>query len=270
MPHDRLHLITPTRLLVTLGLLLAGWPNVRWYALRLNDGSDEPLGLVALLVAIAFAARASLLELMPRRALGLVCAGLVAYFFAYAWLPPLVRALWFIPLLALAAAPRGLAFAWTTLLVLSLPLISSLQFYLGYPLRLITTHLSAMLLNVFGLRVEAQGTTMLWAGERVIVDAPCSGIQMAWSGLFLAAALACWQRLPALDALKLFRTASALVFAANLLRSTALFLTGTQIWRLPSFAHEGIGLALFGATALLIFYSTRSPCPRQPPLPFSS
>ncbi len=261
MPHYRLQLLAPTRLHCTVGLLCAGWPNLRWYALRLNDGSDEPLGLLALLVAVVFAARASLFELIPRRSLTLICAGLCVYLAAYPWLPPLARALWFIPLLALAAAPRGFAFAWTTLLALSLPLISSLQFYLGYPLRLATTQLSVALLNLFGQRVEAQATTMLWAGERVIVDAPCSGIQMAWSGLFLAAVLACWRRLPTRDALRLFRITGALVFIANLLRATALFLMGTGQWRLPAFAHEGIGLALFAITAVLIC-TLRLPCPR--------
>jgi exosortase/archaeosortase family protein len=140
------------------------------------------------------------------------------------------------------------------LLALSLPLVSTLQFYLGYPLRLPTTQLSALLLRLCGIHVHANGTTLLWAGERVIVDAPCSGIHMAWAGLFVAATLACWRRLSSRDTLRLFRWTGALVFVANVFRSTALFFLGAGIWRLPAFAHEGIGLLVFAATVLLIYF----------------
>jgi len=240
------------RLTAFLGLLLAGWPVLRWYGLRLQDGSDEPLGLAALAIALLFAPRSGWREPLTRPRLFALLSLLSLYALAYPWFPALARALLFVLMIGIAVAPKSFALAWTTLLVLSLPLLATLQFYLGYPLRLPTTQLSAALLRLCGIDACADSTTLLWAGERVIVDAPCSGIQMAWAGVLVASTLACWHRLPWRDTLRLFRWAGALIFIANVFRSTALFCMGAGLWHLPASAHEGIGLGLFALTALLI------------------
>jgi len=100
----------------------------------------------------------------------------------------------------------------------------------------------------------------------VIVDAPCSGIHMLWTGLFLAAALACWQRLDLRQSFRLLQRASLAVFVANILRATALFCIESKLWPSPSWAHEGVGLALFGAAAVAIYLASESPVPRRVPL----
>ncbi len=241
-----------SRLTALLGLLFAGWPVLRWYGLRLHDGSDEPLGLAALAVALCFAPRNGWKEQLARPHVFALIVFLAIYALAYPWLPALARALLFVLMIGVTIAPKNHALGWTTLLVLSLPLLATLQFYLGYPLRLPTTQLSAAMLRLCGVDAHADGTTLLWAGERVIVDAPCSGIQMAWAGVFVAATLACAHRLPWRDTLRLFRWAGALIFFANILRSTALFCLGAGLWHLPGYAHEGIGLVLFALTAVLI------------------
>jgi len=241
-----------TRRAALVGLLMAGWPVLRWYGLRLHDGSDEPLGLVAVAAALVFAPRSGWHEALSRRSFSVLLAILVVYVAVYAWLPALGRALLVVLMLGIVVAPRGLGLAWTALLLLSLPVLASLQFYFGYPLRVPTTHLSAGLLRLCGISAHAEGTTLLWAGERVIVDAPCSGIQMAWAGAFLAAVLACWQRLPTSATLRLFRWAGAIVFAANVVRSAALFCLGAGLWHLPPWAHEGLGVAAFAMAAGLI------------------
>jgi len=61
-------------------------------------------------------------------------------------------------------------------MVLALPLVSSLQFYAGYPLRLITAQASTWLLQAGGWTAARSGTAMLVDGRLVIVDAPCSGL----------------------------------------------------------------------------------------------
>lgn len=241
------------RLIAFFGLLVAGWPVLHWYALRLHDGSDEPLGLVALAVAVFFAPRAGWRDQFSRTQIVLLVFMLAVSALGYPWIPALVRGLIFVGMTGSVVAPKDCALAWTALLALSLPLVSTLQFYLGYPLRLPTTQLSALLLRICRFDVHANGTTLLWAGERVIVDAPCSGIHMAWAGLFVAATLACMRRLSSWETLRLFRWTGVLVFVANVIRSTALFFLGAGIWSLPAFAHEGIGLAMFAVTVVLIY-----------------
>lgn len=241
-----------SRVTIVTALAIACWPVARWYIVRLRDGSDEPMGLVALVAALVCAPRHSWLEQLPRVQLHAVWGLLGAYVLTFAIAPPLVRALLFVTMLVVAAAGRRFPLAWWMLLVLSLPVVATLQFYLGYPLRVATAILCVPLLRLGGLHVTSDGTTLRWAGETVIVDAPCSGIQMLWTGLLLASILSCWQQLSTRDAWRLLRIAGVVVFAANVLRATALFCTETRLWPAPAWSHEGIGLAMFGLAALAI------------------
>ncbi len=239
-----------TRAAAVLAVLLAGWPVLRWFFLRLGDGSDEPHGLVALAAALVFAPWVAWREPLSPRRHALLAALLALYCLAFPFAPPLARALLFVVLLALAAAPPRFAFAWSVLLALSLPIVASLQFYLGYPLRALTAWLCTPLLALGGLDVHASGTTLTWAGERVIVDTPCSGLRMLWTGLVLAAALACHHKLDTRAAFALFRFAGLAVFIANVLRATALFCLETNLWPNPAWAHETTGLVLFALAAV--------------------
>lgn len=248
----RLPALLSTRAAAVLAVLLAGWPVLRWFFLRLGDGSDEPHGLVALAAALVFAPwRAWREPLSPRRH-ALLAALLAFYCAAFPFAPPLARALLFVALLAVAAAPPRFAFAWGALLALSLPVVATLQFYLGYPLRALTAWLCTPILALGGLDVHAAGTTLIWAGERVIVDTPCSGLRMLWTGLALAAALACHYKLDTRAAIALFRLAALAVFVANVLRATALFCLETNLWPNPAWAHETTGLVLFALAAAVV------------------
>lgn len=251
-----------SRLAVLLALLIAGWPVMRWYASRLGDGSDEPWGLIALVAALFFAPWRTMLDPLPRARVIALGIGLALYSAAYAWMPPLIRAGLYVTLIALVVTPArhrvsgGFpSVAWWSLLVLSLPVVATLQFYLGYPLRVVTTQLSVPLIKLGGVTASAAGTTLTWAGERVIVDAPCSGIQMLWTGLFCAAALACWHRLGTRRTFRLAQIAAFTVFVANVLRAALLFFTESGNWPAPAWAHEGIGLALFGCAAIVILFA---------------
>jgi len=255
-----------TRAAIVATLGLAGWPVARWYLARMSDGSDEPWGLAALAAALLFAPRDGWLEPIARTRVGLLCSIIAVYTVSYTWLPPLGHALLWTTTIGVAVGRRGFPLAWWSLLILSLPLIATLQFYLGYPLRIATTALCVPLLRIFGLHVAAEATALHWAGETVIVDAPCSGIHMLWTGLFLAAALACWQRLDLRQSFRLLQRASLAVFVANILRATALFCIESKLWPSPSWAHEGVGLALFGAAAVAIYLASESPVPRRAPL----
>ena len=150
---------------------------------------------------------------------------------------------------AIAAAPvLGLA-------VLALPLIASLQFYAGYPLRVLTAEASRWLLAAW-FTVQREGSSLLVDGQLVIVDAPCSGVQMAWAGYFTACAVALLRGLPGRAFMLRLPLVGLTVLAGNVLRNTALVaLEATGRAASPA-VHEGIGLlalaAVCGAIALLM------------------
>jgi exosortase/archaeosortase family protein len=232
--------------------MAAFWPVWRWYGARLTDGSDEPWGAAALLAAAALCvcrdARTKEPSAAQRR---IIAATLLLYAASYPFAPPLVRAL--IAVVSLAAsgsALRGRETLDTALLgvaVLSLPIIASLQFYLGYPLRVCSAQIAAEIIKTLGYSVAVKGSAFEWRGDPIVVDAPCSGVKMLWSGLFATFALAAAARLGARDTWRAYACASLMIFAANVLRITALFFTETHLVQAPRQFHSGIGLALFAA-----------------------
>lgn len=226
---------------------VAGWPVWRWYAARLGDGSDEPWGLVALVAALAFVPWKRLREPLAPGSAVLAASAAAAVFLGYGWLPALVRGgLWVLALAALLGR-AGPAAARAGLFLLSLPVVATAQFYLGYPLRAMTATCSVPVLSLFGYAVERQGTALHWAGETVLVDAPCSGVQMLWTGLFAACALAAVRGMRAGATLRLLWWTVTAVSVANLLRCVALFLVEVRVGTPAQWLHEGIGLVLFGA-----------------------
>lgn len=235
---------------------LAFWPVWQWYLRRMVDGSDEPFGVLALLSAIAIIlARRSFAR--PPAGVVIVCTALAGlYLLTYTSLPALARGI--LAALALAclfsavAYQRSLQPAIAALLVLSLPLLASLQFFGGFPLRFITTQIVAVGLRVFGWEVEAQGTLLHWAGEIVAIDAPCAGIKMLWSGLFLNFTLAAWADLGLFSTWLGTSLTMLAVFFGNVLRATALFFTESGILPAPEFMHQLTGVVVFVLVALVV------------------
>jgi exosortase/archaeosortase family protein len=243
---------------VWLALLAAAlWPTAWWMGQRMVDGSDEPLGLLALsaLCALVWRCRARL-RAAPRLGwLALALAAAVVSSAALWQVPPLVSAL--VGLLALGA---GLAAFLPTIIsiapvfglsLLSLPLLASLQFYAGYPLRVITAEASRWLLAL-GFTVERSGSALRVDGQLVIVDAPCSGVQMLWLGYFTACVVALYcgrrdgsflARLPAV---------SALVLAGNVLRNSMLVTLEASSGHVAGWAHQAIGLVVLAAVCAAI------------------
>lgn len=252
------------------------WPTWRWMAARLQDGSDDPLGWLALaaLAALVLALRrdlrtaprlpwlaAALASTLAATALrGAAPALLVSLIAVLAWAAgllaflPVTRrgamraqggVLWPAPRLAVGRLPvLGLA-------VLALPLIASLQFYAGYPLRVLTAEASRWLLAPW-FAVVREGSSLNVNGVLVIVDAPCSGVQMAWAGYFTACAVALWAgRSDRAFALRLPLVGAA-VLVGNVLRNSVLVaLQASGHGALPG-VHEGVGVAALAAVCGVI------------------
>ena len=238
-------------------------------ALGRTPGLDEALPL--LLVGGALAARwithRAKLQRVPAWPLTIL---LMAYFAAVLFLPPLLRIL--PATLAVAycmhAAATGPAAAnlgargappasLFGLVALALPVVDSFEFYFAYPVRLIALQATLTLLRMNGVAVEAEGLGLRFAGDLVEFDAPCSGVRMLWTCWFLASALSYLYRFT------FGRYALALLFstlialASNVLRATSLFYLETGLlgpaW--PEWLHDGVGIAAFCITALVLCWS---------------
>lgn len=245
---DRLDALPPVAWLALQAAAL--WTHWRWAAARVADGSDDPLGLAALAVLLwAVARQAGELRGTPRlgalaAALLLSVAATVAVFIA----PPLVGAL--IAALALvcglhAFMPSNRAtLPLAGLAVLALPVISSLQFYAGYPLRVLTAQISTWALQLAGMQAARSGSAMQVDGQLVIVDAPCSGVQMVWMGYFCACAIAAFVGSSDRRFVARLPWVGLLVLLGNVVRNTVLVALEARGAALPETLHQGIGLVV--------------------------
>jgi len=269
-------------LLILLAVQAAAfWPVWRWLLARLGDGEAGAIaaGAAALLIAPPRTATAN--EGSAGRALGLAAALTLAYAATVPFAPPLAS--------AMVAAPALLATwsAWrwgrvphpaaAALVVLALPALPTAQFVLGFPLRAAAGELAAGMLSMAGLAVARDGVS-LRAGDRLVaIDAPCSGVNMLWTALLVALALAALARLPAGRTAVLALSAAALAVAGNALRAAALFLTESGLLTPPagfasegalhSVLHPGAGLVAFAlALAPLVWLAWRWQSRREVPL----
>jgi exosortase/archaeosortase family protein len=130
------------------------------------------------------------------------------------------------------------------LAVLSLPVVSSLQFYAGFPLRVVTAQLSTWLLQAVGFAAERNGTAMLVEGRLVIVDAPCSGVQMVWMAYFCACAVAAFSGLRDRQLLARLPWVGVIVLSGNVLRNSVLVALEAQRDAVSEAMHQGVGLVV--------------------------
>lgn len=240
--------------------LLGFWPVWRWYLVRVTDGSDEPLGLLALGTALGFLLWQRQSHPLTSRALLLASGLTLAYVGTWPWCPSLLRAA--LALLAVGCVlsqgylGRALHPGVLGLFVLSLPLMTSWQFYAGYPARLATASLAAHLLRLTGVPVVAQGASLAWLGETIAVDAPCAGLRMLWAGLYWHSTLACFVGLPPRCYWVTCAGSVGAIFLGNVVRASLLFYgeAGIVAWAPP--LHTGIGLAVFVGVAVAILALT--------------
>jgi exosortase/archaeosortase family protein len=234
------------------------WPHWRWAASRVVDGSDDPLGLAALAALLWWVVRMEpQLRSRPRPLwLALSAVLTVGATLAVFALPPLVGAL--MAVLALAAGLRAVMPSgqpWLPvagLAVLALPVVSSLQFYAGYPLRVLTAEISTWVLQLAGLAAERSGTSMLVQGRLVIVDAPCSGVQMVWMAYFCACVVAAFCGLRDRVMLARLPWVGVLVLAGNVVRNSVLVALEAQREVVSDAVHQGVGLVVLVAVCAAV------------------
>lgn len=239
--------------LALAALLPALWPVWQWYAARVVGSADGKWGLLAAASAAALLWRKRVSGGAGCAKLWLPALFLLLYAATYAFLPPLARA-------GLAFTAVGLALSALVLgrrchagllglLYLSLPVIPSLQFYGGYPLRVFVATVTAPLLRLAGFNVVQEGTCLNWGGQLIWVDAPCSGVRMLWVGLFLVCLLAAVYDLRPLRTLYSLAAAFAVIVLGNVFRAVALFYLEAKVLEMPAWSHDYVGLVAFVVVA---------------------
>ena len=229
-----------------------GWASWRWYCGRVRGAPEELWELLALLAAIGIALALPSAEKLPRAALLLPTILLFAYAVGYHALFPLARA----ALLMGALAATVSAFRFGTrmqpgmcgLVLLALPIIPSLQFYCGFPLRILVANLTVWLLRLSGVYALARGNgvevgayadrrrcSVQWgenALDRLLSRLSSTALRFGWRDTILA----------------LVGTLIVVVLG-NALRAAALFLPEAGLFPLPAGGHDGVGIFVFALTA---------------------
>jgi exosortase len=241
--------------------IMAFWPVAKWYFLRTSQSPEELSGLFAILVAIFFVAGSKSrrdADFTDRSVYAHAFVLILCYALSYHFVPPLIRAI--IAMTALTRIVSSLFLKkkfhsglWI-LLMLSLPVIPSLQFYLGYPLRAAVAQIALPLIRMSGFAVTREGACFHFGEQLIWIDAPCSGIQMLWAGLLLAAACSCFKNLDSLRTAFVLSAACMMAVFANAIRSAALFFMEAHIVKAPAWFHEGIGILVFMTLGFFILW----------------
>jgi exosortase/archaeosortase family protein len=254
--------------LVIALVVAATWDAWRWYVLRVWDSPEEAASLVLTIVflgVLGVARRRNEAMPLPLIPVALLLAAFVA---SYALLPPIARAA--IAIAATLFCCHVAAFkerppvAFWGLVALALPVVPSLQFMLGYPMRLVSAAITVGLLQAHGLSVARQGTFLVWRDELIQFDAPCSGVSMLWAGLLLTLMGCVLFRFGIIKVILAVALSLVLAIACNVLRATSLFyveaglLPHAQAWW-----HEGIGIAAFTLSAAVTLWLLTRLCDRE-------
>lgn len=241
--------------------LISFWPVWNWYFSRVISSPDELTGILSIVTALFLIWNKRVHTDPKLPLLGMIVLNII-YALTYPFSPPLIRAMIAFSAIAVTLTRFFLKVDFNPgiwgLFILGVPLIPSLQFYLGYPLRWLTAFIAVMLINLSGFSISQSGACLNWSGRLVVIDAPCSGIKMFWTGYYLMLTLT------AINGFKFPKTiialllTTAIIMFGNILRSVTLFYLEAGIVQAPGWMHEIIGLVTFIFVSLMIYFiSTR-------------
>lgn len=237
-------------------LIAAFWPAWGWISVRAMDDSGDTWELLSLATVILLLASTPTRTQRDGAVTAIPIVLLATYAVMYPFLPPLLRAC--IAVTAIAALCSDMWFgkrmepSLLGLLLLALPVIASLNFYLGYPLRVVVGTAAQALLQMNGFAVIREGTLLNWNGQSISIDAPCSGVKMLWAGLYMSFTLAAFLRLDGRRTMLLGAVAVGIVLLANVMRTAALFFVEAGIMVVHEGWHAGIGVTVFLFAALAV------------------
>lgn len=239
------------RLICIVLVALSFWSTWFWYAERMFDGSDEPLGILSAiaLISLVFVKRKQGLG-SSKSKLSLLAATLfyIAYILSFSAVSKLASAT--LATLAVCFTINSLvmplSLAEITLALLSLPLVASINFYAGYPLRVIVAKLASLMLAFGGIMAKSEGALLNYGDQLVYVDAPCSGVKLLWFAIFVTAVLCSYLNFSNFRTSVYLSGAFLLSILANSLRVTSLFYLECDLIQVfyfsKEFLHQASGL----------------------------
>ena len=239
------------------------WPIWFWYFQRIHDRSDEPYGLLALATITLYILSEPVrhTQLPGAKTLLVSTAFMVAYVLSQTSCPMLFQSC--LAVLAVASLLSSMFLrrpfhlpTWG-LVLLSLPVVASLQFYAGFPLRILCSDAAAVLLRLSGYMVAQQGTGLLWQGHFIGIDAACSGVKLIWAALYTTFTLAAINGLDNKRTFILCCVAFLTALVGNIFRATSLFFIevfpkDVLSITLPTWSHDAIGVLIFALMAAFI------------------
>lgn len=244
--------------------LLAAWPHWLWMVRRSTDGSDDPWGIVALLTLVTLVyLDKDKLRVPQTSALSVAALWMILATVAWGELPPIISTAFALLgctwLIAYMLPKTRALLPLLSLSILALPLVASLNFYLGYPLRWFCAQSTSMMLSLLGTDATPLGASLWWNGKTILIDAPCAGIAMLWIGLYLGALFSYMNNANSFRTLLNLSMASVLVVMANVLRNTLLFYKESGLVPLPHWTHEAIGLLVFVLIVPCVYFVCHTP-----------
>lgn len=245
-------------LAVILLQVLAFSDALQWYVQKIWITPEEGFALTATLLLLCFMAIHNYSEKKsPPFSLWPTCLFLIIYGLSWLFFPPIITAgiaiTSILTFFYRSFISRKLPVALFLMILLSLPMIHSLQFYLGYPARLLSAALTVPLLRLSGFMVSQEGTYLLWDERMLQFDAPCSGVNMLWAGLFLASIISFLYRFNTLKTLIAVFSCFLVVLLSNVLRTSSLFFL--ELGLIPKVfpaQHDAVGIVSFSVAALCL------------------
>lgn len=130
--------------------------------------------------------------------------------------------------------------------------------YISLYLRLISTKIAGMLLNLVGIATQAQGSYLLTKNFACTVSEACNGLNNLVSLLYLTLVFCYLQRIKLKNSLILLVSAVVLAIFANSLRIMTIvvigYFYGAKIVQPDSFIHILVGIIYFIFAVTTIFY----------------
>jgi exosortase/archaeosortase family protein len=261
-----------------------------WFVQRTFDHSDEPWGLLSLATVVFLLVLGSKFNLVRDTNMlsppvtsfiknlgnfaGLSC--LLIHLFCGSRAPFMVHAvlmiltIWFLVISKLTTPSKA---GMLGLLLLILPIMPSVDFYAGYPVRFAVAAGTRLLLNCLGLPVRQDGTILAINQRLFAIDVPCSGIHMLWAEVYAIMLLAYLFGLKLKQTIMLTIAGCALISIGNVFRASTLIvfdllsahLSASNVTQLEPIVHPLIGLVSFCLVTGMIAFLARKLAPPASP-----